>query len=94
MSSNHLRDESIIPPTIAKTPSTRVYAPKKRISTKRVLPGQKSAASLSQPRITGSVDGRIFVEDQGIAPWSGYFHASWLLPAEESSLASRLWLLL
>jgi hypothetical protein len=28
------------------------------------------------------------------APWSSYFHASWLVPAEDSSLASRLWLLL
>jgi hypothetical protein len=33
--------------------------------------------------------------DQGFAkPWSGYVQASWLVRVEESSLASRLWLLL
>jgi Glutaminase len=38
--------------------------------------------------------GRLGEEDQGLAPWSCSFHASWLVSAEDSSLASRLWLLL
>ena len=32
--------------------------------------------------------------ERGSAPRSGCVQVSWLVPAEESSLASRLWLLL
>src|SRR5215207_9603805 len=51
--SSHLRPpEPLMPATIAKMPSTTVYAPKKTISTKRVRPGQKSAAN---PKSTAAI---------------------------------------
>jgi hypothetical protein len=39
-------------------------------------------------------DGVLGEEDQGFAPWSCSFQVSWVVPSEEVSLASRLWLLL